>query len=143
MTELFLEHVEDELALHGILDKFIFADVSVSLLVNSISESIKFYWNEYDHLRRHSPYIRDTDSYQIIVFLNSRQSEESHDNVPDLVHVNGAPAVCVEGGEDPVEFVLGGVELGDVVGLEELVETELATLVFVKHSEQRLGDDPG
>ena len=34
--QLLLEHVEDELALHGVLDEFILADVSVSFFINSI-----------------------------------------------------------------------------------------------------------
>lgn len=34
--QLLLEHVEDKLALHGILDKLILANVSVSLFINSI-----------------------------------------------------------------------------------------------------------
>ena len=33
---LLLEHVEDKLALHGILDKLILADVAVSLFIHSI-----------------------------------------------------------------------------------------------------------
>ena len=33
---LLLEHVEDELALHGVLDELILADVSVSFFINSI-----------------------------------------------------------------------------------------------------------
>ena len=34
--QLLLEHVEDKLALHGILDKLILADVAVSLFIHSI-----------------------------------------------------------------------------------------------------------
>ena len=39
--QLLLEHVEDELTLHGVLDKLVLADVSVSFFINSIS-IIKF-----------------------------------------------------------------------------------------------------
>ena len=34
--QLLLEHVEDELTLHGVLDKLVLADVSVSFFINSI-----------------------------------------------------------------------------------------------------------
>ena len=35
-------------------------------------------------------------------------------------HSPPAAAICVKRGEDPVEFVLGGVELVDAVGLNKL-----------------------
>ena len=38
--QLLLEHVEDELALHRIPDKLFLADVSISLLVHSVSVNV-------------------------------------------------------------------------------------------------------
>ena len=38
--QLLLEHVEDELALHGVLDELILADVSVTFFINSISRNL-------------------------------------------------------------------------------------------------------
>ena len=40
---LLLEHVEDKLALHGILDKLILADVAVSLFIHSIPVNCTIY----------------------------------------------------------------------------------------------------
>lgn len=48
--------------------------------------------------------------------LNPRP-EESDDNVSDLVDIDAAASVCVKRREDPVEFVLGGVELVHAVSL--------------------------
>ena len=47
-------------------------------------------------------------------YYSVSQSEVS---IVSANHSPPAAAVCVEGGEDPVEFVLGGVELVHAVGL--------------------------
>ena len=43
--------------------------------------------------------------------------EESDDDVSDLIHVDAAASISVERREDPVELVLGGVELVHAVSL--------------------------
>ena len=48
--------------------------------------------------------------------LDSRP-EESDDDVSYLIHVNAAASISVERREDPVELVLGSVELVDAVSL--------------------------
>ena len=48
-----------------------------------------------------------------------QKPEESDDYIPDLVHVDAAASVSVERCEDPVELVLGSVELIYAVSLME------------------------
>ena len=59
-------------------------------------------------------------------------------DVRDLLVVDGAAAVRVEGGEDPGELLLGGVEGGGLARLHPLLEAQAAGLVLVEHSEQGL-----
>ena len=54
--------------------------------------------------------------------MNKRQildprPEKADDDVSDLIHVNAAATICVKRREDPVELVLGGVELVHAVSL--------------------------
>ena len=54
--------------------------------------------------------------------MNKRQildprPEESDDDVSDLIHVDAAATISVERREDPVELVLGSVELVHAVSL--------------------------
>ena len=90
--------------------------------------------------------------------LNPRP-EESDDNVSDLVDIDAAASVCVKRREDPVEFVLGGVELVHAVSLmsyfcllnilrrkvylKKFVKAKLSTFVFIENSKERLCYDPG
>ena len=90
--------------------------------------------------------------------LNPRP-EESDDNVSDLVDIDAAASVCVKRREDPVEFVLGGVELVHAVSLmlyfyllnisrrkvylKKFVKAQLSTFVFIENSKERLCYDPG
>ena len=90
--------------------------------------------------------------------LNPRP-EESNDNVSDLVDIDAAASVCVKCREDPVEFVLGGVELVHAVSLmlyfyllnisrrkvylKKFVKAQLSTFVFIENSKEWLCYDPG
>ena len=74
---LLLEHVEDKLALHGILDKLIFADVAVSLFIHSISVNCTICKN---HIFDKScqPYVRNANSNEVFVLLNTSQPTMCH-----------------------------------------------------------------
>ena len=84
------------------------------------------------------PDIRDAGGQQVLVLLYPRQPEEALADVRDLLVVDGPAAVRVEGGEDPWELLLGGVEGGGLARLHPLLEAEAAGLVLVKHTEQGL-----
>ena len=91
--------------------------------------------------------------------LNPRP-KESDDNVPNLIDVNAAASVSVKRREDPVELVLGGVELVHAVSLmlyfylsnenflrrkvylKKFVKAQLSTFVLIKNSKERLCYDP-
>ena len=92
--------------------------------------------------------------------LNPRP-KESDDNVPNLIDVNAAASVSVKCREDPVELVLGGIELVHAVSLmlyfylsnenilkrkvylKKFVKAQLSTFVLIKNSKERLCYDPG
>ena len=131
---LLLEHVEDELALHRIPDKLFLADVSISLLVHSVSVNVNTGLSMMVGLV--VPDIWDTNSHQIVVLLYTGQSKETNHNITDLVNINSSlknwilvhsiylvhgwricfqavkslqlltSAISIECCEDPVKFIL-------------------------------------
>ena len=135
--QLLLEHVKDKLALHCILDKLILTDVAVSLFINSIPvvwEMCKMSNKSIitnDNLMSETQTVTKSSSSSIpanlysynLPFMSSTtkifdpKPEESDDDIPDLIHVDAAASVSVERCEDPVELVLGGVELVHAVSL--------------------------
>ena len=83
--------------------------------------------------------------------LNPRP-EESDDDVPNLIDIDAAASVSVKRREDPVEFVLGGVELVHAVSLmlyfyllnilrrkvylKKFVKAQFSTFVFIENSKE-------
>ena len=53
----------------------------------------------------------------IMEYITDHRPEQSDHDVPDLVHVDAAAPIRVERSENPVELVLGGVQLVHAVSL--------------------------
>ena len=75
---LLLEHVEDKLALHGILDKLILADVAVSLFIHSISVNCTICKKSNSSHKSYQPYVRNANSNEVFVLLNTSQPTMCH-----------------------------------------------------------------
>ena len=72
--QLLLEHVEDELALHGVLDELILADVSVTFFINSIPRILAKIMHKVGLINESKqPYVRYANSHQVFILLDTSQ----------------------------------------------------------------------